>query len=47
MFDLDFIGDNASKHLKKEGVDTNVWTAENVGAFTRSSAYAIRRSAAG
>ena len=42
MFDLDFIGDNAEKHLKKQSVDTSVWTSENVGAFGRSSAYAIR-----
>lgn len=42
MFDLDFIGKKTRKHLKKEDVDTRVWTSENIGAFSRSSAYAIR-----
>lgn len=42
MFDLDFIGDKAKKHLMEQDVDTSVWTSENVGAFGRSSAYAIR-----
>jgi hypothetical protein len=42
MFDLDFIGNKAKKHLMEQDVDTSVWTLENVGAFVRSSAYAIR-----
>ena len=42
MFDLDFIGDQTREHIQEQGVDTSVWTAENVGAFGRSSTYALR-----